>query len=214
LSPSFTGAEPNIIDSGEWKGTEILHKEGNLGLQLMQSLSPEQQSVAQVFKSLRDSAMKQVYGNSDNDESQRDELITDIWGPDDQRHQCGAFRDNRIVPYAGVLVSGFTPAQQQLVLDICNEFLLYHSNKSRTAKLEQVKRHFEETYFCWIGGYGDGDAYYFRIQSPVILVEFDHHSGVFLANKEPAKFHTHTILRTPNAGDYGQAIREGEERLE
>jgi hypothetical protein len=213
LSPSFTGAEPNIIDSGEWKGTEILHKEGNLGLQLMQSLLPEQQSVAQVFKNLRDPAMKQVYGNSDNDELQRDELISDTWGPDDQRHQCGAFRDNRIVPYAGVLVADFTPAQQQLVLDICNEFLLYHPNKSRKIKLEQVKKHFKETYFCWIGGYGDDDAYYFRIQSPVILVEFDHHSGVFLANKEPAKFHTHTILRTPNAGDYGQTIREGEERL-
>jgi hypothetical protein len=46
------------------------------------------------------------------------------------------------------------------------------------------------------------------------LVEFDHHSGVFLTNKEPAKYHTHTIVRTPNAGDYGQAIREGNERLE
>ncbi|KAH6625845.1 hypothetical protein C7974DRAFT_208528 [Boeremia exigua] len=214
LSPSFTGAEPNIIDAGEWKGTEILHKEGNLGLRLMQSLKPEQQSTAQVFKTLRDPAMKQVYGNSDNDESKRDELITDTWGPDDQRHRCGAFRDNRIVPYEGVVASDLSSLQQQLILDICNEFLLYHPTKSRALKLEQVKKHFDETYFCWIGGYGDDDAYYFRIQSPVILVEFDHHSGVFLANKEPAKFHTHTILRTPNAGDYGQAIREGDERLQ
>jgi hypothetical protein len=189
LSPSFTGAEPNIIDDGEWKGTEILHKEGNLGLELMQGLTPEQQSTAQVFKSLRDPGMKQVYGNSDNDESQRDELITDTWGPDDQRHRCGAFRDNRVVPYEGVLASDLTSKQQ-------------------------AKKYFAETYFCWIGGYGDDDAFYFRIQSPVILVEFDHHSGVFLANKNPAKFHTHTILRTPNAGDYGQAIREGDERLQ
>ncbi|KAL1603157.1 hypothetical protein SLS59_004251 [Nothophoma quercina] len=214
MSPSFTGAEPNVIDDGEWKGTEILHKEGNLGLQLMQSLKPEQQSTAQIFKKLRDPGMKQVYGNSNNDESQRDELISDTWGPDDQRHRCGAFRDNRIVPYEGVLASDLTAAQQQLILDICNEFLLYHPTKSRQLKLEQVKQYFNETYFCWIGGYGDDDAYYFRIQSPVILVEFDHHSGVFLANKEPAKFHTHTILRTPNAGDYGQAIREGDERLQ
>jgi hypothetical protein len=214
LSPSFTGAEPNIIDEGEWKGTEILHKEGNLGLKLMQSLEPSQQTTAQVFKSLRDPGMKQIYGNSNNDASQRDELITDTWGPDDQRHRCGAFRDNRIVPYEGVLALELTSAQRDLMLDICNEFLLYHPAASRRLKLEQVKKHFEETYFCWIGGFGNDDAYYFRIQSPVILVEFDHHSGVFLANKEPAKFHTHTILRTPNAGDYGQAIREGDERLQ
>jgi hypothetical protein len=33
------------------------------------------------------------------------------------------------------------------------------------------------TYFAWIGGYGDGDVYYFRIHSPVSLMEFDFHSG-------------------------------------
>jgi hypothetical protein len=213
LSPSFTGAEPNIIDQGEWKGTEILHKEGNLGLKLIQSLDEAKQQQAQVFKNLRDDGMKQIYGNSNNDESKREELITDTWGPDDQRHRCGAFRDNRVVPYEGVLASTFSSEQQQLVLDICHEFLLYHPQKSRDLKLEQIKQHFGETHFCWIGGYGDDDAFYYRIQSPVILVELDHHSGVFLTNKEPAKYHTHTIVRTPNAGDYGQAIREGEERL-
>ncbi|KAH7076193.1 hypothetical protein FB567DRAFT_155842 [Paraphoma chrysanthemicola] len=214
LSPSFTGAEPNIIDDGEWKGTEILHREGNLGLKLMQSLSKEQQRKAQVFKYLRDDGMKQIYGNSNNDESKREELITDTWGPDDQRHRCGAFRDNRIVPYEGVLVSDMDSEQQQIILDTYNEFLLYHPTKSRQLKLEQIKQHFNETYFCWIGGYGDDDAYYFRIQGPVLLVEFDHHSGVFLTNKEPAKYHTHTIVRSPNAGDYGQAIRESSEKLE
>jgi hypothetical protein len=213
ISPSFTGAEPNIIDQGEWKGTEILHKEGNLGLKLMQSLDQTKQQQAQVFKNLRDDGMKQVYGTSNNDESKRDELITDTWGPDDQRHRCGAFRDNRIVPYEGVQVSTFPPAQQALILDICTEFLLYHPKKSRDLKLEQIKAHFDETHFCWIGGFGDDDAFYFRIQSPVILVELDHHSGVFLTNTEPAKYHTHTIVRMPNAGDYGQAIREGGERL-
>ncbi|KAH8704676.1 hypothetical protein GQ44DRAFT_629897 [Phaeosphaeriaceae sp. PMI808] len=214
LSPSFTGAEPNIIDDGEWKGTEILRREGNLGLKLMQGLNKHQQEQAQVFKNLRDRGMKQVYGNSNNDESKRDELITDTWGPDDQRHRCGAFRDNRVVPYEGLLASEFSLEQQLLLLDVCNEFLLYYPSKSRELRLDQVKQHFGETYFSWIGGYGDDDAFYFRIQSPVILIEFDHHSGVFLTNKEPEKYHTHTILRTPNAGDYGQALREGKERLE
>ncbi|KAI8941971.1 hypothetical protein NX059_000081 [Plenodomus lindquistii] len=214
LTPSFTGAEPNIIDAGEWKGTEILHKEGNLGLELMQSLSPSQQQTAQIFKNLRDDGMKQVYGNSNNDQSKADELITDTWGPDDQRHRCGAFRDNRIVPYEGILASTLSAKQQALLLSICAEFLLYHPTKARERRLQQIEQHFAETHFCWIGGFGDKDAFYFRVQSPVILVEFDHHSGVFLTNKEPAKYHTHTICRTPNAGDYGQAVREGGERLE
>ena len=37
----------------------------------------------------------------------------------------------------------------------------------------------------------------------MIFIEFDHHAGVFLTNAEPAKFHVHTIVRTPNGNDYG-----------
>jgi hypothetical protein len=36
--------------------------------------------------------------------------------------------------------------------------------------------------------------FYYRVQSPVTFIEFDHHAGVFLTNPEPAKFHVHTIV--------------------
>jgi len=38
------------------------------------------------------------------------------------------------------------------------------------------------------------------------MVEFDHHSGVWLTNAEPAKYHVHTIVRTPNGNDYGKDL--------
>jgi hypothetical protein len=38
------------------------------------------------------------------------------------------------------------------------------------------------------------------------MIEFDHHSGVFLTNPEPATFHVHTIVRTPNGNDYGMDL--------
>ena len=202
ISPTFTGAEPNIIDEGEWSGTQILNVEGDLGLKLMQSLPDELKSKAQIFKLMRDPGMLQS-----------GDLTEDRWNQDDQRHLCGAFRDNRIVPMEGVPISDFTSEQQQLVLDITEHFILYLPEKARKMRLEQAKSHFDATYFCWIGGWGNEDPFYYRIQSPVIIMEFDHHSGVFLTNSEPAKFHIHTILRTPNAGDYGCALRTLEERV-
>jgi hypothetical protein len=39
-----------------------------------------------------------------------------------------------------------------------------------------------------------------------VFIEFDHHAGVFLTNAEPAKFHVHTIVRTPNGNDYGMDL--------
>ena len=69
--------------------------------------------------------------------------------------------------------------------------------------MEEIERHLADTHFCWIGGHDDASPFYYRIQSPVVFIEFDHHAGVFLTNAEPAKFHVHTIVRTPNGNDYG-----------
>lgn len=71
------------------------------------------------------------------------------------------------------------------------------------ARLNEVERHLSETHFCWIGGFEEQSLFYYRIQSPVIFVEFDHHASVFLTSAEPAKFHVHTIVRTPNGNDCG-----------
>lgn len=190
VSPWFTGAEPNFIDAGPHAGTRILHREERAGLELMQSLAPELQARAQTYKLLHDPAMPEGR-----------------WNADDQRHMCGAYRDNNVVPYEGVVVAELSPPQQDLVWRILEEYLLYLPDGSRRAKLAQCKCHVEEMYFSWIGGFGPDDAFYYRVQCPVLIVEFDHHSGVFLTNDEPAKYHIHTILRTPNAGDYGMALR-------
>ena len=189
-SPWFTGAEPNEIDEGPYAGTQILQEEEIIGLKLMKSLPAEKQKAAQTFKLLRDPAMPKGR-----------------WNHDDQRHLCGAYRDNRIVPYEGILVSDMTLEQQELIKGILNQYLLYLPQTAREIRIKHAASFFHETYFSWIGGYEDTDPFYYRVQSPVILVEFDHHSGVFLNNAEPAKFHIHTLLRTPNGGDYGMALR-------
>jgi hypothetical protein len=204
ISPTFTGAEPNCIDEGPYAGTAILSAEGDLGLQLMQSLRPEDQEAATIFKELKDERML-ITGGED--------LKVDRWNQDDQRHVCGAFRDNRTVPYEGLCARTLTPAQKSLLLSIVKEFVLYLPAPARDLRLQDVERHMDETWFCWIGGHGDEDAFYYRIQSPVIICEFDHHSGVFLSNSEPAKFHVHTLVRTPNRGDYGDAVRRKEDRV-
>ncbi|KAK1757485.1 hypothetical protein QBC47DRAFT_318648 [Echria macrotheca] len=200
ISPWFTGAEPNLIDDGPYKGTRILVEEERLGLRLMQSLAPDQQRAAQIWERLRD-----------------DKMPRGRWNHDDQRHLCGAYRDNRVVPYEGITVSSMAADHQALVTQILEEYLLYLPARARSLRMDQIRSFYDETYFSWIGGFGDDDAFYYRIQSPVVLVEFDHHSGVFLTNAEPAKFHVHTLLRTPNGGDYGMALRpllKGEVRQE
>ncbi len=187
ISPTFMGAEPNVIDVGPYAGTTVFRDEERVGLQLMQSLTQDQKDRARIYKLMKDPAMPEGR-----------------WIFSDQRHLGGCYRDNLVIPYEGVLASELTKAQQRRMVDLVGAFIEYLPAAPLAARLAEVERHLDETYFSWIGAYGDNDVYYYRIQSPVIMVEFDHHSGIFLCNSEPERFHIHTLVRTPNGNDYGK----------
>jgi hypothetical protein len=44
-------------------------------------------------------------------------------------------------------------------------------------RLALFKKYLDETYFAWIGEFGDEDPYYYRIHSPVAFMELDFHCG-------------------------------------
>jgi hypothetical protein len=82
------------------------------------------------------------------------------------------------------------------------------------VKLEEVKRHLAETHFAWMGATDEDSVFYYRVHSPVILIEFDHQRGVALEIDEPSRQHIHTVVRTPNGNDYGKdLLRQHHERF-
>ncbi|KAL2846461.1 hypothetical protein BJY01DRAFT_213450 [Aspergillus pseudoustus] len=203
VTPMFLGAEPNIIDTGPDTNTTILdaaHAAADLPPKIMRSLPRNLQEQARVYAKLHD-----------------DKMPPGRWNPADQRHLAGAFQDNRIIPYEGIRVSAMPPEQQAQLRAVVSGYFEFLPAGPYAARMCEVERFWEgETWFCWIGeirqeerGNGDSDGdgvFYYRIQSPVVLIEFDHHSGVFLLNKEPARYHVHTVVRTPNGGDYGRGL--------
>lgn len=189
ISPTFMGAEPNLIDEGAHAGLTIFNDEELSGLELMRALPAAQRDRAQIYKAMYDPAMP-----------------PGRFHPADQRHLGGAFHDNRVIPYEGVRGAEMTTAQRSHLLELAVRFVEYLPAGALAARRGEIERHLDDTHWCWIGLYGDDDPYYFRIQSPVIMCEFDHHSGVFLTNREPAKCHIHTIVRTPNGNDYGKDL--------
>jgi hypothetical protein len=186
LTPCFFGAEPNYADIGPFAGTRLFEDEERAGLALMQSLSPQQQTRAIVAHSMM---------GGDLPEGRRHFA--------DNLHLGGAFQDNRIVPYEGLRGSELSARQRRDLMDLVAAYVAPLPSGPLAARLAEVERHLTETHFCWIGGFEAASSFYYRIQSPVIFIEFDHHAGVFLTNAEPAKFHVHTIVRTPNGNDYG-----------
>jgi hypothetical protein len=80
---------------------------------------------------------------------------------------------------------------QRDILDLAEQFLSYLPDSPRAARLSQFESQMSNTHFAWIGGYGDEDQFYYKIHSPMVVIEFDHDSSVFLTNTEPAKCHIH-----------------------
>lgn len=186
LSPTFMGAEPAYADVGPFAGTSLFEDEERLGLAVMRSLSPEQRRRAIVAHSM-------VGGD----------LPPGRRHFADNLHLAGAHQDNRIIPYEGIKITELTPEQRRHLLDLVSCYIAPLPAEPQKIRMEEIERHLGETHFCWIGGCDDSSTFYYRVQSPVVLIEFDHHTGVFLTNSEPAKFHVHTIVRTPNGNDYG-----------
>jgi hypothetical protein len=73
-------------------------------------------------------------------------------------------------------------------------------------EFETAKKYLRETKFAWAGPCDDASPFYYRVQSPVIVIEFDHQSGIAFDNKEPTRHHIHTLVRTPNGNDYGRDL--------
>ncbi len=176
MTPTFMGSEPVTATSGDYAGVAILEAEQAAALDLMQALTPAQRDQA---------ILGEKEGRSEN--------------------QTEMFKDNVVMPYAGLPAADMDDTQRTLLLDL---IMLYVGNMDgghAAVKMTEVLAHLDETYIAWIGGTDAEAAFYYRIHSPVILIEFDHQGPIALGGPRnvPTRDHIHTVVRTPNGNDYG-----------
>jgi fructose-1,6-bisphosphatase/inositol monophosphatase family enzyme len=186
LTPAFMGAEPRDINSGPLAGTLLFGPEEGTGLALIRSLDAGQRDRAIIHPSIHEHDISPLLQNGF-----------------DGRMLAGAFHDNAVLPYQGVVGTDLTEPQRRLLLDVATSYVGWSSDPHAEVRLDEVVAHLDETWFSWYGGYDDVEPFYYRVHSPVILIEFDHHPGVVLDNDSPTRHHVHTVVRTPNGGDYG-----------
>jgi hypothetical protein len=109
--------------------------------------------------------------------------------------------------YEGLRLGELTMAQQVQLIELIELYVGRTTPEHAKQKMHEVRKHLAQTYFAWIGtGTGDDDVFYYRVHSPVILIEFDHQRGVALDVNEAFKDHIHTVVRTPNGNDYGKDL--------
>jgi Protein of unknown function (DUF3500) len=182
MTPLFIGSEPVRATSGKYKGIEVLQKEQNEGLAMLRSLPESQQKQAILNFSKT--------GNNNLTE---------------------AFKDNVVIDYAGLRTNDLAAPARQRFRDLIHLYVGNMDEGHAHVKMDEVDRHLDNTWFAWIGGAQSDSAFYYRVQSPVILIEFDHQRPAnlrtFAADPEkPTQQHIHCVVRTPNGNDYGKDL--------
>jgi hypothetical protein len=180
MTPHFAGSEPVIATSGKYKGTAILQDEQAEGLKLIQALS----------------------------EGQRKQAILNF-SKTGNNNLTEAFKDNVVLDYAGIRASELPSGHQQQLIELAGHYIGNMDDGHAKIKMDEVKRHLNSTYFAWIGGTDNASVFYYRIHSPVVLIEFDHQRPANLRGtgaNQPTRQHIHTVVRTPNGNDYGKDL--------
>jgi hypothetical protein len=182
MTPLFLGSEPVKASSGKYKGLEVLQQEQNNGLETLRALTETQRQQAILSFSKT--------GNNNLTE---------------------AFKDNVILDFAGLRANELTDQARRRMRDLIHLYVSNMDDGHTRVKMDEVDHHLENTWFAWIGGTQDDSAFYYRVQSPVILIEFDHQRPANLAKfaqdpRKPTQQHVHCVVRTPNGNDYGKDL--------
>ena len=117
-------------------------------------------------------------------------------------------QDNAIIPIEGVAARELNEAHREKLIDLIALYVGNIKDGHAQIKLGEVRHHLDETYFAWKGGIHERTVFYYRIQSPVLLIEFDHQGPIALGGERqtPTRNHIHTVVRTPNGNDYGKSL--------
>jgi len=181
MTPAFWGGEPVVTEGGVFAGNTIMQEEQDTGLALMQSLNRSQQTIATI----------------DPDKVRNNQV-------------AAANQDNLTLDFEGIKGSELDSSQKLNLLNVIRSFVGALRDPHAAVTMEEIGQHIDNTYFAWVGGAEDDAIFYYRVHSPVILIEFDHQGPVGTLKKNPpgipSRDHIHTIVRTPNGNDYGKDL--------
>jgi hypothetical protein len=182
MTPFFAGSEPVIATAGKYKGTSVLQDEQNRGLAFVNTLDEAQRAKAILSA-----------------DKTRNNNLTEAW------------KDNAVVPQAGIMAPDLSDAQRRQLVDLIALYVGNMAEGHAKVRMSEVQQHLAKTSFAWVGRTEPSSVFYYRIQSPVILIEFDHQTPANLrqlaANPNvPNHEHIHVVVRTPNGNDYGKDL--------
>ncbi|MBJ6366526.1 DUF3500 domain-containing protein [Snuella sedimenti] len=144
FTPRFFGANPATIKKGKRKGERTLHKEEDLGLKLINSMSGDQLQKA-IFS---------------------EEALPDI--------VTSNAAEVTPLEAVGINMHELSNTQQLLLLQLINEYIASMPTALATKRMHALKQEESNAItFGWAGATALEKPHYYRIQGKTFLIEFD-----------------------------------------
>jgi hypothetical protein len=159
-TPGFLGANPAVVKEGPAKGKEVLKDETEAGFAFVKSLDETTLSKA-IFSTAAPG-----------------DIIT------------AANRKAMIEQPVGLSYTEMTPEQKDKLLGLINLYVQRFTRLFAADMLREIqKAGLDKLRFAWAGNTDrtPGKAYYYRIQGPTIIIEYD--------NSQNNANHVHTVVR-------------------
>ena len=157
-TPTFWGSNPAVVRSGRYTGRQILKQETDLGFTLVNSLDTDQMKIAVIASK---APAEIITGN---------ERKADLQEP------------------KGLAFSDMNESQKKLFMQLVNVYVKnYQLGFSKRLMDKIEKAGIENLSFAWAGSLQPGAGHYYRIQGPMLLIEYD--------NTQNNANHVHTAVR-------------------
>ncbi len=157
-TPTFWGSNPGTVPRGEEKGKEILKLETDLGFELCNSFTDEQKKKAILS------------------ERAYPEII------------MGNKLKAQLIEPLGLGYKEMNDSQQKLLVRLLEVYIRNYQLGFSNKLMDKIKKAgLENLSFAWAGALTTGTGNYYRIQGPMLLIEYD--------NTQNNANHVHTAVR-------------------
>jgi hypothetical protein len=157
-TPSFFGTNPGIVGIDEQRGKQVLRFESETALALVNSLTETQMKTARFS------------------EEAPKEILT-------ENSRKATNLDPR-----GISYKDLSDAQKKTFISLLDLYVKnYELGFSKTLMAKITAAGMDNLSFAWAGGLAWGEPHYYRIQGPMLLIEYD--------NIQNNANHVHTVVR-------------------
>ncbi len=103
-----------------------------------------------------------------NADQQKKATITSVMGD----YILGPGHDGEVVQPEGLKAAEMTAQQKAILLDLTSRWVNVINDPAAKAKMDEVRKNIDTTWFAWSGAPDAGEKAYFRIQGPTVWIEY------------------------------------------